>query len=305
METQILHFIQYLTIERGLSENTGKSYQNDLMLFLRFLEGLDPQDKDADKSVRGWQDVTHYHLSAFIHKIKKDGASAATIARKITTLRVFLRYMNREKVIMTDPGIFLEAPKMPFHLPKDLSKEEMAKLLDSLDPPENAAGFRDLAMMELLYAAGLRVSELLTLTLGDVDLSLGYVRCFGKGDKERIIPIGARSVETLRNYLTAARPQWVKNLRERSLFINQRGKPLTRQWFWQMLKKRAERAGIQAHVSPHTFRHSFATHLLVGGADLRSVQELLGHADVATTQIYTHLTDQRLKEVYNKTHPRA
>jgi len=306
METQIHYFIQYLTIERGLSENTGKSYRNDLMQFLLFLEGLEePGGDTAADRIRSWQDVTRYHISAFIHKIKKDGACAATIARKMTSLRVFFRYLSREKVTLTDPGIDLEAPKMPFHLPKALSQEEMARLLDSLDPPVNAAGFRDLAMMELLYAAGLRVSELLSLTLGDVDLSLGYVRCFGKGGKERIIPIGARSVETLSNYLTAARPQWVTHLRERSLFINQRGKPLTRQWFWQMLKKRAERAGIQAHVSPHTFRHSFATHLLVGGADLRSVQELLGHADVSTTQIYTHLTDQRLKEVYNKTHPRA
>ncbi|HCP15898.1 MAG TPA: site-specific tyrosine recombinase XerD [Peptococcaceae bacterium] len=306
MEKQIRDFIQFLIIERGLAANTGKSYQNDLTLFLIFLEHFsENQEPPAEKAMNGWQDVTHYHLSAYIHQQKLKGAGPATIARKITSIRVFFRYLAQEKIIITDPSFFLEAPKMPFHLPKDLSKEDMAQLLDSLDPPDNAAGFRDLAMLELLYAAGLRVSELLSLTLGDVDLSLGYVRCLGKGSKERIIPIGSRSLETIRNYLTVARPQWVVNQRERGLFLNQKGKPLSRQWFWQMLKKRAKKAGIQANISPHTFRHSFATHLLVGGADLRSVQELLGHADVATTQIYTHLTDTRLKEVYNKTHPRA
>lgn len=304
MEKMIQAFGQYLTIEKGLSAHTVQGYQSDLLLLLRFLQPSEGFMSPADE-IKSWQQVDRFHLSAYIHMERTKGAQAATIARKITAFRVFFNYLLKEKEIARDPSIYLDLPKQPLHLPKDLSQQQVAALLDSLDPPANAAGFRDLAMLELLYAAGLRVSELLSIKLGDIDLSLGYVRCLGKGNKERIIPIGGRAIETTRNYLTVARPQWAKDNRERTLFLNQKGKPLSRQWFWQMIKRRARQAGIENHVSPHTIRHCFATHLLTGGADLRSVQELLGHANVATTQIYTHLTDTRLKEAYNKFHPRA
>lgn len=304
MEQIIEGFIQYLSIEKGLADNSVKSYASDLRILLRFLQE-NYLASDNQSSILEWRQVTRLHLKEFIHQQKLKGANPATIARKITSLRIFFNYLQKHDLISADPSAYLSLPKQPLQLPKDLKQKEMELLLNSLDPPENAAGFRDLAMLELLYASGMRVSELLSITLGDIDISLGYVRCLGKGNKERVIPIGGRAVTTVRNYLSVARPQWVQNQRERTLFLNQRGKPLTRQWFWQMVKRRVARAGIETPVSPHTFRHSFATHLLNGGADLRSVQELLGHANVGTTQIYTHLTDTRLQEVYKKTHPRA
>jgi integrase/recombinase XerD len=304
MEKAIQEFAQYLLIEKGLADNTVKSYMSDIHMLLLFIRENN-EKTNKENQIFQWSEITRLHLKEFIHQQKLNGAQATTISRKITVLRVFFNYMQKQKMINADPSAYLNLPKLPLHLPSDLDQTTMAQLLDSLDPPENAAGFRDLAMLELLYASGLRVSELLSITLGDIDLSLGYVRCIGKGNKERVIPIGGRAISTVRNYLSVARPQWIKDPRERTLFLNQRGKALTRQWFWQMVKKRAERAGIQTAISPHTFRHSFATHLLYGGADLRSVQELLGHANVGTTQIYTHLTDTRLQEVYKKTHPRA
>jgi len=328
MERYIEEFGKYLTIEKGLAEKTVKSYQSDLLLLLKYLQSQNQRGSVCHGEVGSvafstekcdyaglpvahtapfsqWSQIDKYHLSAYIYYEKKKGLQPSTIARKIAAIRRFFNYLLKEGLISADPSICLELPKQPFRLPKDLSQAEMAQLLDSLEPPANAVDFRDLAMLELLYAAGLRVSELLSLKISDVDLNLGYVRCIGKGNKERVVPIGGRAIETVKNYLTVARPQWVKNNQERTLFLNQKGRPLTRQWFWQMINKRARKAGINKHISPHTVRHSFATHLLEGGANLRSVQELLGHASVSTTQIYTHLTDTRLLEIYKNTHPRA
>lgn len=283
-------------MERGLSESTGKGYAGDLKGLALFLE---------EKEVTQWSQTTPDHLSSYIHRLNTEGIKPSTISRKLAAIRMFFRYLKKEKIIKEDPGTFLDTPKAQLLLPKVLSQTEMGKVLDSLEPPKDLADLRDLAIMELLYASGLRVSELTGLELNDVNLDLHYLRCLGKGNKERIVPIGNKAIEALRNYLTAARPLWLKTGREKTVFISRQGKPLSRQWIWRIIKDRAKKAGIEKPVSPHTFRHSFATHLLVGGADLRSVQELLGHADVSTTQVYTHLTDQRLKEIYKKSHPRA
>ena len=296
MEKKIEDFIQYLIVERGLSESTGKGYAGDLKGLALFLE---------EKEVTQWSQTTPDHLSSYIHRLNTEGIKPSTISRKLAAIRMFFRYLKKEKIIKEDPGTFLDTPKAQLLLPKVLSQTEMGKVLDSLEPPKDLADLRDLAIMELLYASGLRVSELTGLELNDVNLDLHYLRCLGKGNKERIVPIGNKAIEALRNYLTAARPLWLKTGREKTVFISRQGKPLSRQWIWRIIKDRAKKAGIEKPVSPHTFRHSFATHLLVGGADLRSVQELLGHADVSTTQVYTHLTDQRLKEIYKKSHPRA
>ena len=282
MEKKIEDFIQYLIVERGLSESTGKGYAGDLKGLALFLE---------EKEVTQWSQTTPDHLSSYIHRLNTEGIKPSTISRKLAAIRMFFRYLKKEKIIKEDPGTFLDTPKAQLLLPKVLSQTEMGKVLDSLEPPKDLADLRDLAIMELLYASGLRVSELTGLELNDVNLDLHYLRCLGKGNKERIVPIGNKAIEALRNYLTAARPLWLKTGREKTVFISRQGKPLSRQWIWRIIKDRAKKAGIEKPVSPHTFRHSFATHLLVGGADLRSVQELLGHADVSTTQVYTHLTD--------------
>lgn len=296
MEKKIEDFVQYLIVERGLSESTGKGYAGDLKGLSLFLE---------EAGLTSWNQVESDTLSAYIHRLNADGNKPATISRKLAATRMFFRYLKKEKIISEDPGVFLDTPKAQMLLPKVLSQSEMGRVLGSLEQAKDLTDLRDLAIMELLYASGLRVSELTGLELNDVNLELHYLRCLGKGNKERIVPIGSKAIEALRNYLTAVRPLWLKSTRERAVFISKQGKPLSRQWVWRIIKDRARKAGIEKPVSPHTFRHSFATHLLVGGADLRSVQELLGHSDVSTTQVYTHLTDQRLKEVYKKSHPRA
>ncbi len=296
MEKKIEDFVQYLIVERGLSESTGKGYAGDLKGLFLFLE---------EKGLTAWDQVSPDMLSAYIHRLNTEGNKPSTISRKLASTRMFFRYLKKEKLVKEDPGAFLDTPKAQLLLPKVLSQGEMARVLDSLDPPKDLTDLRDLAIMELLYASGLRVSELTGLELNDVNLELHYLRCLGKGNKERIVPVGTKAIAAMQNYLTAVRPLWLKSPREKAVFISKQGNPLSRQWVWRIIKDRARKAGIEKPVSPHTFRHSFATHLLVGGADLRSVQELLGHSDVSTTQVYTHLTDQRLKEIYKKSHPRA
>lgn len=306
MKETIEGFAQYLLFEKGLADHTIAAYTRDVSKLQAFIDQANALAQERNSPViDSWKEVTGHHLSAFIRQEKILGAQPSSLARYGASLRRFFKYLLHKGMIQKDPSLDLDAPKQAAKLPKDLSQNEVAAFLDRLDPPKDAPSYRDLAMLELLYASGLRVSELMSLRISDVDLELGYVRCFGKGSKERIVPIGNRAITTIRNYLTVARPQWLKDQREKTLFLNQRGRPLSRQWFWQMIKTRAKQAGIEKEISPHTFRHSFATHLLYGGADLRSVQELLGHADVATTQIYTHLTDRKLKEIYEKNHPRA
>ena len=295
METVIEEYRRYLLFELGLAQSTASGYCGDLHGLLLFLEA---------KNVAAWSAVDVPMLTSYMHLLNQEGLQPATLSRKLSAMRGFFQYLKKEKLTEGDPLAFFDNPKKGETLPKALSHETVVQILNSMQPPADARDFRDLAMLELLYACGMRVSELVGLRLMDVDLDAGYLRCIGKGNKERIIPIGDKAVAAVKDYLVFRR-EAAKNPAERSLFLSQRGKALSRQWFWRMIKERAEKAGVDGNVSPHTFRHSFATNLLIGGADLRSVQELLGHADVSTTQVYTHLTDQRLREAYKKSHPRA
>jgi len=291
----IEEYIQYLIVEIGLAKSTASGYRGDLMDFVHYLD---------DKKINEWSSVDLSLMTVYIHNLRAKDIKPVTVSRKLSALRGLFKYLRKEKLTETDPVSFLDNPKKTETLPKALSNEDVERILNGMDPPKDLTDVRDLAMLELLYASGLRVSELMNLRLRDVDLELGYLRCIGKGNKERIVPIGGKAILAVRNYLSAYRPAVVVDPAERALFLSRRGKRLSRQWFWGMIRERAEKAGIQSPVSPHTFRHSFATNMLIGGADLRSVQELLGHADVSTTQVYTHLSDQRLREAYKKSHPR-
>ncbi|MDI9458111.1 site-specific tyrosine recombinase XerD [Candidatus Darwinibacter acetoxidans] len=286
-------YAAYLRIEKGLSDNTVQAYLSDLTQFQRFLrdQGLTFSDVDCDS------------IDLYLNHLADRAISARSRARKVSAIKGFFDYLIDEGAAESNPCAYIPTPRLPRTLPQVLSEQEVTALLEAprLDKP---AGYRDRAMLEVLYASGLRVSELLALDLGDID-DLGFVRCTGKGSKERIVPIGSHALTAVALYLEYARPRLCKNTRESSLFVNQRGKRLTRQGFWKIIKARAKEAGIEKNITPHMLRHSFATHLLRGGADLRSVQEMLGHADLATTQIYTHLDKGHLRDVYGKTHPRA
>jgi integrase/recombinase XerD len=288
-------FIRYLAVERGLSANTCSSYQRDLSSLQEFLQLRNSSLTSADKG----------ELLAYLVYQQKSGKATATISRKLASMRTFYRFLLNEGLVSGDPSESLETPKLAQRLPKVLSLEEVDLLLEQpklIEP----TGLRDKAMLEVLYATGLRVSELISLSVIQVNLDLGFVRCIGKGSKERIVPLGKTAVKFIREYLDRGRQKLIRsNYPTNSLFVNHPGKPLTRQGFWKLIKLHAKTAKIQKTITPHTLRHSFATHLLENGADLRSVQEMLGHADIATTQIYTHLTKSRLKEVYAKAHPRA
>ena len=292
-ERVIMEYLAYLQVERGLSENTISAYQQDLEQFAQFR---------AEEKLN-LNEISHHHILMFLERIGGSGLSPRTRARKLAALRGLFQYLVDENLIERDPCAELESPKLALTLPDVLSTAEVDKLLaaPSLSKP---TGYRDRAMLEVLYGAGLRVSELVQLNLGDID-QIGYVRCLGKGNKERIVPVGRAALQAVASYLDIARPRLVKNRRESALFVNTRGSRLTRQAVWKIMKGHAQKCGITRPISPHTLRHSFATHLLQNGADLRAVQVMLGHADISTTQIYTHLTKAHLREVYLKTHPRA
>ena len=283
----------FLRIEKGLADNSVQAYLNDLRQFRAFL---------AQEGVI-LSDAQQQHVALYLKRLEHISITARTRARKTSALRGFFDYLLDEQVIQNNPCAYVGVPKQARKLPQILSEQEVLALLDAptLDKP---SGYRDRAMLEVLYGSGLRVSELVGLNVGDID-ELGFVRCLGKGNKERIIPLGSHALQATAHYLQFARPRLVTNHRERALFVNHRGHRLTRQGFWMIIKAWAKAAGIDKNISPHMLRHSFATHLLRHGADLRSVQEMLGHADLATTQIYTHLDKGHLREVYGKTHPRA
>lgn len=295
MDKLLQAFIEYLLVEKGLSHNTLEAYRRDIRKHLDYLK---------DKEINQIGEVSKDTLAAYLFYLKKKQQSPASIARQIAALKGFFRFLCLEGIIVREPSLNLESPKLAKKLPRVLSEEEMGSLL-AKKSNSKPIEFRDLAILELLYATGMRVSELVNLKLGQVDLDLALVRCIGKGDKERIIPLGSVAVQAITTYLKEIRPQLLKNVSERALFLNYHGKRMTRQGYWKLIKKYTQATGLTRTISPHTFRHTFATHLLINGADLRSVQELLGHADVSTTQIYTHLTKSKLKEVYEKTHPRA
>lgn len=295
MEGELQAFIDYLSVERGLAVNTLESYGRDLRHYAHYLaEGPKETPETATRAT----------IMAYLASLQKQGRSTATIARRLASLKAFYQYLVQENRLTADPTADLESPKQQKRLPRVLTVKEVELLLNQPDVT-CATGRRDKAMLELLYATGIRVSEIISLDVLDVNLAAGIVRCMGKGSKERIVPIGSTAVRALQAYLGRGRSELVRETAEPALFVNHHGRRLTRQGFWKIVKKYAKEARIQKRITPHTFRHSFATHLLENGADLRSVQEMLGHADISTTQIYTQVTRSHLKDVYSRTHPRA
>jgi len=292
MDALIDQFINYLRLERGLADNTIQAYSRDLSSFARFLEeqGLSPLTISRDQIIE--------YLSSL-----KRSLSARSIARSISATRMFFRFVASEGHIRENPARLLETPRLSRKLPDVLSTDEVERLLARPDP-STPRGIRDRAMLELLYATGLRVSELISLTVLNVNLESGYIRTLGKGAKERLVPMGGKAIEAVRDYLLEGRPQMVRGANLPTLFLNSRGRPLTRQGFWKIIKQYGRTAGIKKEITPHTIRHSFASHLLEGGADLRAVQIMLGHEDISTTQIYTHVTRDKLRELHEKYHPR-
>jgi integrase/recombinase XerD len=287
-------FVRYLRVESGLAANTAESYRLDLEKFLAFLHKRGLSDPAC---------VTLSVLAEFFAGVTQAGGAAASRARYLATLRGFYRFLQQEGFCREDPTEHLSAPKRGFTLPRTLTKQEVTALLDG-PVPDGPEAVRDDAMIELLYASGLRVSELVTLPLAGLNLQVGYVLVTGKGSKQRIVPIGDAARRKVTQYLSQARGLLLKRRTSPMLFVTRRGGPLTRQGFWKLLRSRAGQVGITAHLSPHVLRHSFATHLLDRGADLRSVQAMLGHASLATTQIYTHVERERLKQVHDRFFPR-
>jgi integrase/recombinase XerD len=285
-------FLHHLRVERGLAKNTIESYSRDLMKFFAFLEARSLPPLAVSQA-----DLMDFVASLAGH------LSLRSIARSISALKAFYRFLVSEDRIKTNPARLLSAPKLPRRLPGVLSRSEVERLLEQ---PDNSTGRgqRDRAMLELLYATGLRVSELVGLKIPNVNREAGFVRTVGKGSKERMVPVGAKALEALKEYLAHGRPALLKRKSSPYLFINPRGKPITRQGFWKIIKRYGLKAGIRKELTPHSLRHSFASHLLECGADLRSVQIMLGHADISTTQIYTHVTRERLKQIHEKYHPR-
>ena len=297
MEAELKRFTHFLSEEKGLAVNTVVSYERDLKSYIKYLKNVE--------QIKAFNDVQRIYITQFLSYLKEQGKSSRTIARHIASIRALHQFLLREKVTEHDPTVHLETPNLERTLPKVLSLQEVEILLNSPDTSDHY-GLRDKAMLELLYATGIRVSELITLELADVHLMMGFIRCIGKANKERIIPIGNTAIKAIEAYLEQGRPQFISNKNhDQSLFLNHHGKQLTRQGFWKILKKLALKSGINKDLTPHTLRHSFATHLLENGADIRSVQEMLGHADLSTTQVYTKVSKSRLKDVYSQFHPRA
>jgi len=288
-------YLNYLSVERGLSKNTLESYARDLRQYLQYLK---------EKKNIEIKETTQATVIGYLLQLQAKGKATATLSRSLAAIKSYYHFLFREAKIERDPTINLDAPKQEKRLPRVLSVEDVSNLLEQPDL-KTPAGIRDRAMLEVLYATGLRVSELVSLKISDLNLEMGYIKCFGKGSKERIVPLGSVASKYVKHYLEHARKFLASSLNEDTLFLNHHGHRLTRQGFWKIIKKYAESINLENDITPHTLRHSFATHLLENGADLRSVQEMLGHADISTTQIYTHLTKSKIKEVYEKAHPRA
>lgn len=292
MEDRVQNFIDYLSIEKRHSKNTVDGYRRDLLRFIKGLKG---------KAV---ESVTPSDFRIFLLKLGEEGLSARSQARCLSSLKSFYRFLESENLIQENPLETIESPRLWRKLPNIMSLRDVESLLAC--PVENKAhGVRDKAMLEVLYACGLRASELVSLKVSDLNLEVGYLKTFGKGNKERLIPLGEKARSALNNYLGNARSALLKGKNSHDLFLNRRGQRMTRQGFWKIIKAYARQANIKVQVSPHTLRHAFATHLLERGADLRSVQQMLGHADISTTQIYTHILQQQMKDIFDKFHPRA
>ncbi|UVI32328.1 site-specific tyrosine recombinase XerD [Paenibacillus spongiae] len=296
MKSYLQPFIQYLSTVRRLSRNTLESYERDLTAFL---------DYGGQQGLTAPQDVHKHHIARYLLELKQQGRAVATVSRHTVSIRSFFQYLTRERHIPGDPSAELETLKQEKRLPLVLTIDQVERLMEAPDT-STAAGARDKAMLEVLYATGIRVTELISLEARHLNLPLGFIRCVGSGEKERIIPLGRIACDAIAAYLGGMRDKLLKDRAdEQALFLNQLGTGMSRQGFWKILKKYAQEAGVVHDITPHTLRHSFAAHLLENGADLRSVQEMLGHADISTTQIYMQVTKARIKDVYNQAHPRA
>jgi len=297
-EALVLDFLAHLEFERGLARNTLDAYRTDLLQYGAFLNGRGRSATEAE----------HADIADFLADLATgDGqpaCSPATINRKTACLRSFYRHLRREELTDADPTAALSPPTKSRKLPRVLTYAEVKRLLESVSESDPIA-LRDRALLEVMYGCGLRASEAVGLDVNEVDLRRGFVRPHGKGNKDRIVPLGREAAAAVTRYLRSGRPELIGSRAESRLFVNFRGGPLTRQGLYKIIRRHAKKVGLEGRMSPHTLRHSFATHLLSGGCDLRSVQEMLGHADVATTQLYTHLSGERIKEVYFKSHPRA
>jgi len=299
VKDDIQSFLDYLRVEKGFSGNTTLAYENDLNQLAEFAAGL------AKKIAPRWDSFTRQDMLSYLLNLKERNYAVTTVARKVAAAKSFFSFLASEGKIKTSPMEDISSPKVGKALPDTLSVAQVREILAQPAKMGTPEAKRDQAMLELLYASGMRVSELVNLNLVDVDATNGHVRPFGKGKKERIVPIYPGAARLIDDYIKDVRPRYVRDVSEKAVFVNQRGERLTRQGLWQILKGYARMANLEHRVTPHTLRHSFATHMLNGGADLRSVQELLGHANISTTQIYTHLTSDHIRQAYDKAHPRA
>jgi len=295
MEEAIEGFVYYLVAERHLAGNTVEAYRRDVTRFASWCADLDLLDPGQ---------VGREHVADYLVHLDQEGLGLRSIARARSSIRQLFRYLVRERLLTEDPTALVQAPRFPKPLPDVLTAIQIEALLAAPDPA-TTLGLRDAAMIELMYSTGLRVSELVSVALHQIDLEAGLVQVHGKGDKERLVPVGDRARVLVKRYLLAARPQLDPSTQAPELFLGRRGHGMTRQNFWQRLRRYAREVGIPNRVSPHVLRHSFATHLLEHGADLRAVQAMLGHADITTTQIYTHVTRERLKQLHARHHPRG
>ncbi len=295
MHETLDRYLNYLLVERGVAQNTLESYGRDLRRYLAFI---------AQKGLRDFKDSLPETIVEYLVFIKNEGLSANSMNRALAALRGFYKYLLMEKLIAQTPLADIELAKVWMRLPDTISKEEMQLIL-AQPGDKTPAALRDTAMLELLYATGIRVSELINLKMNSINWQVGFLTVMGKGSKERIVPVGKTAYDCVRVYVDKARPQLMQKKSTEVLFLNRFGGKFTRQGFWKMVIRYTRQAGLQKKVHPHTFRHSFASHLLEGGADLRTVQVMLGHADISTTQIYTHITRDRLKEIHQKYHPRG
>ena len=302
MKEDIKNFLNYLTVEKGFSDNTVEAYQNDLSQLAKFVE----EEANKQGLAPSWEGFGRQGILSYLLNLQERSYAPTTRARKVAATRSFFKFLVAEGTIAEDPTQNMESLNVGRSLPKPISVSQVRLLLEQPAKLSTPEAKRDTAMLQLLYASGMRVSELMALNLEDIISDEGdFVRCFGKGHKERLIPIHRQAAQAVEEYLKEARPRLVRSKEEKALFLNRRGDRLTRQGFWQILKAYAKSAGLEGEVTPHTLRHSFATHMLSGGADLRSVQELLGHANISTTQVYTHLTTEHIRRAYEKSHPRA
>ena len=294
MQDYLSKYLSHLSIERGLSNNSLSSYEKDLNRYLKFLQ---------TRKVDSLESVKPEHISQLLWQLREKNLKANSISRNLSAIRGFHKFLVKEEFSSVDPTVVLESPKIGRKLPVVLTYPEVSKILEQADV-STFLGLRDRAILEMMYACGLRISEAIGLSVNDLFLKDGFIRVFGKGSKERVVPIGSEAVHWLRRYLIKARPHLAKQFSQNILFLNNRGRKLSRMGVWKILQFYVQKVGIKKKVYPHTLRHCFATHLLEGGADLKAVQEMLGHADISTTEIYTHLDTSYLKQVHKEAHPR-